>query len=83
MATSDLLNELPKDSFRLDADGERRVCQARQRAQPAASLLLCSRAAPRPQAILKQLEDASADIQNLAVKWCAPARRAITQRHGP
>jgi hypothetical protein len=29
MATSDLLNELQKDSFRLDAEGERRVCQAR------------------------------------------------------
>jgi len=34
MATSDLLNELPKDSFRLDVDGERRVCQARSSAQP-------------------------------------------------
>ena len=38
MATSDLLNELPKDTFRLDADGERRVCQARkQRGGQAAS----------------------------------------------
>jgi hypothetical protein len=33
MATSDLLNELQKDSFRLDAEGERRVCQARARAR--------------------------------------------------
>ena len=34
MATSDLLNELPKDSFRLDAEGERRVCQASSARSP-------------------------------------------------
>jgi hypothetical protein len=49
MATSDLLNELQKDSFRLDAEGERRVCQARGGARRAASCvsLLAARAARR------------------------------------
>ena len=73
MATSDLLNELPKDTFRLDAEGERRVCQARGR-RVAKPPRVPRSAAPRgAQAILKQMSDASADIQNLAIKWCAPA----------
>lgn len=29
MATNDLLTELQKDSFKLDTDGEKRVCQVR------------------------------------------------------
>jgi hypothetical protein len=29
MATNDLLAELGKESFKLDVDGEKRVCQAR------------------------------------------------------
>ena len=30
MATNDLLAELGKESFKLDVDGEKRVCQARR-----------------------------------------------------
>jgi cullin-associated NEDD8-dissociated protein 1 len=29
MATSDLLNELQKDTFHVDADTEKRICQVR------------------------------------------------------
>lgn len=53
MATSDLLGELQKDSFKMDHDGERKLCQM----------------------IIKLLSDAAGDVQGLAVKWCARARR--------
>ena len=75
MATSDLLNELQKESLRRDAEGERRICQARGRGRGCTRHLFAhaTRAAPLAQVVLKQLEDQSADVQNLAVKWCAAA----------
>jgi hypothetical protein len=33
--------------------------------------------------VLKQLEDQSADVQNLAVKWCARLRKRNTDAAGP
>ena len=47
MATSDLLTELSKDTFKVDADTEKRLCGV----------------------VAVQLEDQSADISALAVRW--------------
>jgi hypothetical protein len=52
MATSDLLQELSKDTFQVDPELEKRLCAA----------------------VATQLEDQSADISGIAVKWCVLLR---------
>lgn len=47
MATSDLLTELSKDTFKVDGELEKRLCGV----------------------VAVQLEDQSADISALAVRW--------------
>jgi hypothetical protein len=85
MATNDLLTELQKDSFKLDADGEKRVCQARSRCGGSLSTSTLTEMSPLccthgSQVVLKQLEDTSPEVQALAVKWCASAVRCEDQR---
>ncbi len=84
MATSDLVNELQKDSFKVDADSEKRISAvrvatwARARCQCLFGRLTWRRTRRTwrsCQAVLKQLEDASPDVQGLAVKWCASTER--------
>lgn len=55
MATSDLLQELAKDTFQVDAELERKLCSA----------------------VATQLEDQSADISGIAVKWCVGVLWAV------
>eukprot|EP00854_Cymbomonas_tetramitiformis_P027737 gene27737-34245_t len=56
MATSDLLNGLQKESFAMNAESEKKVCQV----------------------VLQQMEDASGDISNLAVKCLVPLAKRAT-----
>ena len=71
MAMSDLVTELQKESFKVDADNERKICAVRGCPPPRSPTAL-TRLCPPLQTVLKQLEDVSPEVQGMAVKWCAP-----------
>ena len=69
---SDLVTELQKESFKVDADNERKICAVRCCCLPPRLPIALTRLRPPPQTVLKQLEDVSPEVQGMAVKWCAP-----------